>query len=321
MAVVLASTRTMSRDDWLAMRRRGIGGSDIAAICGLSPWRSPMAVYLDKIGELKEEEESERMYFGKILEDVIAKEFSKRTGLKVRRVNAILQHPKYQWALANIDRKIVGGNIANGPGVLEVKNTSEWNKGEWDRDKLPDYYYLQFQWYLGVTGWTWGYFATLIGGQQLYISPEPIRRDEEVINYLFKIAGEFWRMVINKTPPAIDGTQASTEVLNALYPEGTENEVLILDHDLETPELLKQHDILKANIDQVEAEFEAVKNKLKNKLGEHVLAEFHGRKIRWTNVVSNRLDSKLLRAEQPKIAEQYTKPGCSRRFTVDPVKE
>ena len=75
---------TQNRIDWLKARRSGIGGSDVAAILGLNRYKSALDIYNDKIStEEPKEQQSESAYFGTILEDVVAKEFSKRTGLKV----------------------------------------------------------------------------------------------------------------------------------------------------------------------------------------------------------------------------------------------
>ena len=99
----------MDRTAWLAARRTGIGGSDISAILGLSPWRSPVHVWLDKTGQAPDEPpaNAEAMYWGKTLEDVVAREYAQRTGRRVQRVNAILRHPQHEWMLGNIDRAIV----------------------------------------------------------------------------------------------------------------------------------------------------------------------------------------------------------------------
>ena len=163
-AVRLVSTADMDRRDWLQVRTRGIGGSDIAAIAGVSPWATPLSVYLDKIGEAPEQEETEAMRWGTILEPIIAKEYARRhPDYQVRRVNAILQHPHIPFFLANVDREIRKAGAQ--PGILEIKTTSAWMSGYW-REDAPDWVTCQLQWYLGVTGYTWGAVAVLIGGQE-----------------------------------------------------------------------------------------------------------------------------------------------------------
>lgn len=95
---------SQERLDWLKGRQTGIGGSDVAAILGLSKWKTPLDVYLAKTGEV-DHEQSQAAYFGTILEDIVAKEFSKRTGLKVQKVNQQLS--KNVWMHANLDRAVV----------------------------------------------------------------------------------------------------------------------------------------------------------------------------------------------------------------------
>ena len=95
---VFAKTKDMPKAEWLRLRRNGIGGSDAAAIMGLSPWRTAMDVWLEKTGEFtRDDEENEQMYWGTVLEAVVAEEFTRRTGLKTRRRNAILQSRKYPF--------------------------------------------------------------------------------------------------------------------------------------------------------------------------------------------------------------------------------
>src|SRR5690606_6883149 len=103
MAVRLASTRDLARSEWLRIRSRGIGGSEIAAIAGVSPWDTPLSVYLRKIGELPEKEATSATYWGSILEPVVADEYKRRhPGYRVERVNAVLQHPDVPYFLANV---------------------------------------------------------------------------------------------------------------------------------------------------------------------------------------------------------------------------
>ena len=123
-AKVLANTLHMDRKAWLEARKQGLGGSDVATIACLSKWKSQVQVFLEKTQAIEQEDvQSEAAYFGNVLEEVVAQEFAKRTGLKVQRRNAILQHPEYPWMLANVDRLIVGERIG-----LECKTASEYLK-------------------------------------------------------------------------------------------------------------------------------------------------------------------------------------------------
>jgi len=309
-AQVLTLTTELNREDWLKARKQGIGGSDIAAIAGLSPWRSPMAVYLEKIGELPDQEESEAMYWGTRLEDIVAEEFSLRTGFKVVRKNAILQHPDCPWMLANIDRRIVGEKAG-----LECKTTSAYGRENWENERVPDMYQLQCQWYMAVTGYDTWWIAVLIGGNTFRYTE--IKRDEEIINYLIKIGYDFWTLVENRTPPAIDGTDSSTEVLNVLYPpeQATDDEI----HLMGAEPILK--DFLYAQ--QMEKEWKEAKeeaaNRLKSEMGNYSTGYAGNHKITWKPVISNRVDADALK--KAGLYEQYCKQSMAKRFLVKEVKE
>jgi len=105
-------SKNATREEWLNVRKLGLGGSDMSAVLGVNQWRSPLDVWLDKTSDTVAEQESEPMYWGTILEDIVAQEFSKRTGYKVRNNNFTLQSEKWPYLLANIDREIVGLDAA-----------------------------------------------------------------------------------------------------------------------------------------------------------------------------------------------------------------
>lgn len=195
-------TTGLTHYEWLQARRSGIGGSDIAAIVGASPYATAYDIYKSKVEE-PEDEETEFAYWGHMLEDTVAKEFSKRMDLKVQNVNFIMRHPDHTWAIANIDRAIVNpaiaGNVRFKNGelttdmILECKTASEYVGNDWgseETDEVPDQYQCQGQWYMGVTGALVLYMAVLIGGNKFRIYR--IERNQELIDYLFSEAESFW---------------------------------------------------------------------------------------------------------------------------------
>ena len=145
---VVASTVTQEEDEaaWLAARTKGIGGSDIGAICGVSPFSSARQIYFNKTGQFEEATKPgaaavERMHFGHLLEPIVANEFAARTGKKLMTVEATFSHKDYHWARANVDRLIVDDNGVP-YGILECKTTSEYNNDEWEQgDILMSYIY------------------------------------------------------------------------------------------------------------------------------------------------------------------------------------
>jgi len=308
-AAILTSTLRMEREDWLEARRLGIGGSDAAAIAGLSRWRSPMAVYLDKIGALEPEDASEAAHWGTKLEDLVAKEFAERTGFKVQRRNAILQHKDYPFMLGNIDRFVF---TPEGRGILECKTTSAYNADAWADDRVPDEYLLQVQHYLAVTGLQFGYIAVLIGGQR-YLH-QRVERDEEIINHLTQIESDFWRLVEAKTPPEMDGSESSAEVLALLYPESAPGSSLELPDTAER--LIAEYEEAQAAEKAAEERKNEAANKLKALLGDYETGRVGERKVSWKSVTSSRLDTKELKAAHPSIYSQFSRESASRRFTI-----
>lgn len=308
-AVILANTNEMSHEEWLRARRKGIGGSDAAAIAGLNKWKSPVAVYLEKIGQAPGENvNSEAAYWGTILEDVVAQEFSKRTGLKVRRKNAILQHPEHPFMIANVDRLIVGRKEG-----LECKTASEHLKDEWKNDEVPAQYLIQCQHYMAVTGYDAWWIAVLIGGNKFIY--KKIERDEEIIQYLIEIESNFWNNhVLKKNPPMFDGSDASSDLLKALYPTAKFDEEIELPPD--ASDLIAKYEQAKQEEAEAAERRKEAENQLKAMLGDYERAFAGDRVVTWKNIVSHRVDMKLLKAKYPDIYQEVAKESISRRFSI-----
>lgn len=309
-AEVLARTTGLSRQEWLQLRTQGIGGSDAAAIAGLNPWKSPMGVYLEKVGEIRgDDEQSEAAYWGTALEEVVAKEFTRRTGLKVRRRNAILRSAEHPFMIANVDRLVVGDQAP-----LECKTTGARNSTDWEDGRVPEHYLVQVQHYLAVTGAPYAYIAVLIGGQRFL--HQRIERDDEVINYLVKIERDFWENhVIPRVPPPIDGSQASADLMDMLYPAANvQMREVQLPPDAEA--LIALYEAAKAEEKAAAERRQEAENKLKAMLGEYERGVVGNRLVRWPVITSTRVDTKKLKAEFPDIYAQVTRTSTYRRFEV-----
>lgn len=204
----------MNREEFLARRKQGLGGSDIAAIIGLLPWRTPRDIYLDKKGLAEPEPETDAMYWGTTLEDIVAREYSKRTGRKIERCNTLFQHPEHPFIIGNLDRVVYDETgkrpVVNGRlitrRILECKTASQYAAGDWGEagtDQIPEYYKAQVQWYMGITGALVCDVAVLIGNRDFRIYT--VYRDDAVIAYLFAEGVKFWRDYIetDSMPPAV----------------------------------------------------------------------------------------------------------------------
>ena len=294
-------TTEMTHEQWLEERRKGLGGSDASVIMGVNPWKSPFDLWMEKTGEFIQDISNERMYWGNVLEDVVAKEFMLRTGKKVRRKNAILQHPEYEWMLGNLDRVVIGEKA-----LLECKTTSAFNN--WD--EVPDYYYAQVQHYMAVTGYEKAYLAVLIGGQE-YKDFE-IPRNQPYIDGLIEAEKEFWQMVQDKTPPELDGSESCTKIINSKYPGGNKEEI---DLPMDAFTLIGEYEEAKHEEKEAKTRKDAATNKLKDMLGNNETGRIYDRKITWSTFKKVVVDTDKLKLE-PELYSKYTKEQNQRRFTI-----
>ncbi|MDU0329204.1 YqaJ viral recombinase family protein [Paenibacillus sp. 3LSP] len=270
-ALRLVETEDMTHDEWLEWRRKGIGGSDVAAICGLSRYKSALEVYLDKIGEIPPKEDNPKMKAGRILEPVIADWFTEETGIRVQKQNCIFQSKEYPFMLANIDRWVIGENAG-----LEIKNTSEYNRNDWfdgQTEVIPTEYQLQANHYMAVLGAERWYVAVLIGGWDFQW--RVIERDDHLIANLITIEQSFWQHnVLGRNLPQV--TAQDTDLLNKMYPtsKGTTLEISEIYYDL-----IKTLLDTKKGLKQAEEAHEDAKNKVKKLMGENELALWQGEKL------------------------------------------
>ena len=178
-------TKKLSQAEWLEVRRKGIGSSDCAAACGLNPYMSMLELWMIKTGRIKQsiEDESEGhapLYWGKRLEPLVAEYYSMHTNYKVRRVNAVLQHPDSDkhFMLANLDYSVVGDADVQ---ILECKTAGEYGAKLW-RDGVPLYVLCQVQHQLAVTGKKAAHICVLICGHETRIFK--VTRSESVIQHI-----------------------------------------------------------------------------------------------------------------------------------------
>lgn len=258
-----------ARDEWLKSRRQGLGGSDISAILGVNPWKSAVDVYLDKTGQTPDTDPNEAMYWGTVLEDVVARHYAETNAAKVQRINQIMRHPQHNWMIGNIDRaivtpgsraRIVDGSsrlLAGADGLLECKTASAYKAGDWgrpdDEEAVPTQYVAQCMWYMAITGLDWCDIAVLIGGQK-YLDKR-IERDDETIRGMIERAEEFWfkHVVEGIAPEPKTGDDALK-----LFPQDSGR---IIEANPKTLELIGRAQELKMQIKAIEEELEGDKNK------------------------------------------------------------
>lgn len=318
-ALKLVKTKDLPRDDWLTVRKQGIGSSDAAAAVGLNPYKSQLELWLEKTGrdgnlpKVDPQDENSPMYWGNILEPIVAAHYTKRTGLRVRRINAVLQHPdpSLPWLLANIDREVTGSSEVQ---ILECK-TAGINGARLWKEGVPEYVQLQVMHQLAVTGKQGADVAVLLGGQHLEI--HRINRDEQLIARLIELERHFWQYIESDTPPPADGSASADLALRCLYPEDDGQSVdFSLERNLSATFadwLSVRHTI--AEQEKLEAQ---LKQTLQQAMGSATRATFETGSVSWKKAKDSViLDVTQLLKDHPEYQQRYalTKPG-SRRFLV-----
>jgi putative phage-type endonuclease len=246
-------------------RREGIGGTDISAIAGINPWSSALTVYYDKTGDLPSIQPTERMQWGTLLEPIIVQQCAERLNLTLDECPHILAHPEVSYFRASPDRIIIDPERGN--GILEVKNIGHWAaqdvRSGLSEIAIPDHYILQLQWYLHVTGLQWGVFGALLEGNELVT--EEVKRDDSLIADLVSIAHDFWKCVTDRTPPAADGSESTTNTLKQMFPIDEELPPVIL-----TPEFLPmfaERAVLKERAKETKSRLDEIENQIKAAIG------------------------------------------------------
>lgn len=302
----LVSTLNLDTEDWLKYRKRGIGGSDAGAVCGLNPYRSAMAVYLDKTTDEVEMIDNEAMRQGGEFEDYVARRFMEASGKKVRRANAMFYHEGYPFMIADVDRMIAGENAG-----LECKTASPFMADKWKDGQIPMHYQLQCYHYMAVCNAECWYIAVLIYGREFKFYR--IERDEELISDLIEIEKDFWEKHVQKgIMPDPDGSKIADSVIAEYYRQSVPQSLPLTGFD----EKLRRRQELLAVIERMDTEKKQIEQELKLYLGEAELAENERYRVSWKTVCSNRLDEKRLKEEQPEIYEKYRRETVSRRFTI-----
>jgi len=153
--------------DFTQDRSKYIGGSDIGAILGLSPFKSPLAVWMEKTGKEVKTVDSLPLRFGSFVEEFVANEYAKATGFALRHDESIYIHPDYSYMSAHIDRFVhTDGLDQAATKILECKTANPFSRAQWGEpgsDQIPLHYLTQVTWYLAITGIERADIAVLIG--------------------------------------------------------------------------------------------------------------------------------------------------------------
>jgi putative phage-type endonuclease len=280
------------RKQWLAQRRTGIGGSDAAAVLGLSRFSSPYSVWADKLARVPEQEDNEAMRQGRDLEDYVAQRFMQESGKRVQRKSEMLRHPEQPFMLANIDRRVVGERAG-----LECKTTKSMNIKRFRSGDFPAEYYCQCMHYLAVTGWERWYLAVLVYGEGFFIYI--IEWDEAEIAALIDTEREFWSCVESQTPPPVDGHTATTETMHKLFsPDEYDGEEVDL---FGMGNVLSQLERVTAEMQAKATEKEQLEQTIKSAIGSGCGGSCGDWRVSWKPQGRKNFNVKAFAADHPEI--------------------
>lgn len=297
---------TENREEWKKLRSKYIGGSDAACVVGMNSYKSAYALWAEKTGKLPGFEGNLATEVGTYLEEFVAQKFAEVTGKKVRRCNQSILNDEYPWAIANIDREIVGEDAG-----LEIKTTSELNMSKFKSGEYPGNYYCQCVHYMAMTSKKRWYLAVLIGNRDFRWFT--IERDEEEIAALMEEEKKFWKCVEDNVPPAPDGSESSSRTLAALHPDSNGESVGIGSFEKE----LDRYIDLTAQVKELEEQISGIANRVKAHLGDAGKGDGERYRVSWKTSERKTFDHKKLLAEHPEIdGEGYYKTSRTRRFLV-----
>ena len=316
---------TEDREAWKALRSKYIGGSDAAAVVGLNPFSSPYSLWAEKTGKVPPFEGNLTTDVGTFLEEFVARKFSEISGKKVRRVNQSLINDRYPFAIANIDRDVVGEDSG-----LECKSTSALSTKRFLGGEFPTNYYCQCVHYLGVTEKSRWYLAVLVGNKEFKIyqitrladDPVPVWCESSVyvnddeISALMTSEMVFWYEHVQKDiPPALDGTAATTEAISQVFSES--------DSETDDVDLFAFESDLEARmtyaslIKDCERKRDEIDNRIKAYLGESSGGISRSYKVSFASQTRESFDSKSFMRDHPGMdLSKYKKHSSFRAFKV-----
>lgn len=292
--ITRVSTLEMSHDEWLAERRKSIGGSDAGALLGLNPYCSPYALWAEKTGKHLPEDisDKESVRLGKDLEDYVATRWQQATGKKLRRDNAFVYNSEHPYAHVLADRLVVGERAG-----FEAKTTSSWDVIKRIQDgKVPDSWYCQCVHGMMVTGLDKWYLGVLCFGVGFFHF-EYIRNGAEITALAAAEQG-FWANVTNNIPPAIDGTEATTEALQTIFAESATGTACDLAAVSDSIDLLREVRTKKKELDFIENE---AKNTIMEYMGEIERGSHPQASVSWKKSVKSVFDKQKFFQEHPEI--------------------
>jgi putative phage-type endonuclease len=302
--------------DFTQDRSKYIGGSDIGAILGLSPFKSPLAVWMEKTGKEVKTVDSLPLRFGSFVEEFVANEYAKATGFALRHDESIYIHPDYSYMSAHIDRFVhTDGLDQAATKILECKTANPFSRAQWGEpgsDQIPLHYLTQVTWYLAITGIERADIAVLIGNTDFRIYT--ILRDPELENLVLEKAHHFWHEhVLKDIPPPAQTPEDCQLLFQRSDPSKT------LEANAETLALLERLQTLHYQGNACDEEITALKTQIMAQMQDAEVLAHQGQVLATWKApkASYRLDAKRLETEERAIYEKYKVASqVSRRFVL-----
>lgn len=332
---VLVSTENLTEQEWLAYRRQGIGGSDVAAILGISPFRTARDLYDDKLNIASAADDAGNwvaLEMGHLLEPLVARIFAKKTGLEVFQIKKMFQHPQYPFMLADVDYfvRLPNGKIA----ILEIKTTNYNAKDHWWRDGeecVPVYYETQGRHYMAVMDIDEIFYCCLYGNNEDEVIIRHLYRDREYEQEMVYLEREFWHdYILTRIPPPYteDGSLILESLRRRLGAADKTIPAIQLDNDLSATmlrylRLQEQKQQVETRVKTLDTEMQRLKGQMVAKLGGSCMAmgEYGGTQytisynpVSRTGITKDNLQK--LKLLHPDIYDEYVTVSESRRFSI-----
>lgn len=298
----------------LQQRMSGIGGSDAGTALGLNKYKTPLQLYLEKIGEAEPDDlsDNQRVHFGNVLEDTVAKEYARRTGKNVRKRNQMFRHKEHDFMLANIDRSVDGEQK-----ILECKTADAWTLihnawGPDGSDEVPDHYLVQVYHYMIVMGYKLADLAVLIGGNDFRIYH--FEYEQDLADAIIEQEYNFWHNhVLTGIPPE----PITEDDLELLYTTDNTEPLVATDDILAMHQSLK---VIKDEYKKLEGAKDGLEFMLKKFMKDHttLLGPDEKPLTTWKRAkASKRFNKEKFEQEHGDLYKSYLeKQAGSRRFLV-----
>ena len=334
----LCDTAGMENDRWLECRRHGpkgdipftVGGSDVAAIFGVSPWTTPLELWMIKKGRMKPPKKSneDQLAMGHMLEPIAAEWYARKSGNLVYQDTGLYQHADHPYALANFDRRY--NRSSDGEcGILECKSCTYHKADSWADDAIPVYYELQLRFYLAVADVQHGAFSCIWGNNpENDLAMPEIERDKAKEDIIFERLDEWIWSLENDKPPTMSGVTSSLAMESLARIYGASKPGLpTIEFPRKYERQLRQIAILQGKIRECDAEKKKYEQEVEAhsvriaelmKDHEHCVLMTTSDKllIDFVTKTTKRPDSKTLKTKYPSVYADVTKESQSRKVKV-----